>query len=70
MKKILSLVLVSAMLLFSVAAMADVELLIGTQETGTAGYTYATAIMQCIQTIPGYSVSLVSNSSGKSPPPS
>ena len=64
MKKILSLVLVSAMLLFSVAAMADVELLIGTQETGTAGYTYATAIMQCIQTIPGYSVSLVSNSSG------
>ena len=64
MKKVLSLVLVSAMLLFSVAAMADVELLIGTQETGTAGYTYATAIMQCIQTIPGYSVSLVSNSSG------
>jgi hypothetical protein len=45
------------------AAFAE-ELLIGTQETGTAGYTYATAIMQCIQTVEGYSVSLVSNSSG------
>ena len=63
MKKLIALSLVLMMLLAG-AALADVELLIGTQETGTAGYTYATAIMQCIQTVEGYSVSLVSNSSG------
>ena len=63
MKKLIALALVLCMMLAG-TALADVELLIGTQETGTAGYTYATAIMQCIQTVEGYSVSLVSNSSG------
>jgi len=63
MKKLIALVIALCMMLTGVA-LADVELLIGTQETGTAGYTYATAIMQCIQTVDGYSVSLVSNSSG------
>ena len=62
MKKIIALALVLCMMLTG-AAFAE-ELLIGTQETGTAGYTYATAIMQCIQTVDGYTVSLVSNSSG------
>jgi len=62
MKKLIALALVLCMMLTG-AAFAE-ELLIGTQETGTAGYTYATAIMQCIQTVDGYSVSLVSNSSG------
>ncbi len=62
MKKIIALALSLCMLLAG-TAMAE-ELLIGTQETGTAGYTYATAIMNCIQTIDGYTVSLVSNSSG------
>ena len=62
MKKIIALVLAMSMMMFA-SAYAQ-ELLIGTQETGTAGYTYATAIMNCIQTIDGYTVSLVSNSSG------
>ncbi len=62
MKKLIALVLTLCMLIAG-TAMAE-ELLIGTQETGTAGYTYATAIMNCIQTIDGYTVSLVSNSSG------
>ena len=62
MKKIIALVLAMSMMMFA-SAYAQ-ELLIGTQETGTAGYTYATAIMNCIQTIEGYTVSLVSNSSG------
>ena len=62
MKKLIALALALCMLLAG-TAFAE-ELLIGTQETGTAGYTYATAIMQCIQTVDGYSVSLVSNSSG------
>lgn len=62
MKKLIALILVLCMMLAG-TAFAE-ELLIGTQETGTAGYTYATAIMQCIQTVDGYSVSLVSNSSG------
>jgi hypothetical protein len=62
MKKLIALALVLCMMLAG-TAFAE-ELLIGTQETGTAGYTYATAIMQCIQTVDGYSVSLVSNSSG------
>lgn len=62
MKKLIALTLVLSMMMVG-TAFAE-ELLIGTQETGTAGYTYATAIMQCIQTVDGYSVSLVSNSSG------
>ena len=62
MKKLIALALVLCMMLTG-AALAE-DLLIGTQETGTAGYTYATAIMQCIQTVEGYNVSLVSNSSG------
>lgn len=62
MKKLIALILVLSMMMVG-TAFAE-ELLIGTQETGTAGYTYATAIMQCIQTVDGYSVSLVSNSSG------
>ena len=62
MKKLIALIIALCMMLAG-TAFAE-ELLIGTQETGTAGYTYATAIMQCIQTVEGYSVSLVSNSSG------
>jgi hypothetical protein len=62
MKKLIALTLVLSMMMVG-TAFAE-ELLIGTQETGTAGYTYATAIMQCIQTVDGYTVSLVSNSSG------
>lgn len=62
MKKLVALILALVMMIAG-TAFAE-ELLIGTQETGTAGYTYATAIMQCIQTVEGYSVSLVSNSSG------
>ena len=62
MKKILAVAIALCMLLTSTAFAT--ELLIGTQETGTAGYTYSTAIMNCILTIDGYSVSLVSNSSG------
>ena len=62
MKKLIALIIAICMMLAG-TAFAE-ELLIGTQETGTAGYTYATAIMQCIQTVEGYSVSLVSNSSG------
>ena len=62
MKKLIALTLGLSMMLVG-SAFAE-EFLIGTQETGTAGYTYATAIMQCIQTVDGYSVSLVSNSSG------
>lgn len=65
MKKILALALAMLLICAPIAVSADsVELLIGTQETGTAGYTYSTAIMNCIQTIEGYEVSLVSNSSG------
>lgn len=65
MKKILVLVLALVLVCLPLTVSAEsVELLIGTQETGTAGYTYATAIMNCIQTIDGYTVSLVSNSSG------
>ena len=53
------------MLLTAASALAvNAELLFGTQETGTAGYTYATAIMNAIQTVDGLTVSLVSNSSG------
>ena len=65
MKKILVLVLALVLVCLPLTVSAEsVELLIGTQETGTAGYIYSTAIMNCIQTIDGYSVSLVSNSSG------
>lgn len=64
MKKLLTLVLAVAMLLTAASALAvNAELLFGTQETGTAGYTYATAIMNAIQTVDGLTVSLVSNSS-------
>ena len=49
MKKLLTLVLAVAMLLTAASALAvNAELLFGTQETGTAGYTYATAIMNAI----------------------
>ena len=64
MKKIIALIAALCMVLMSVSALAATELLIGTQETGTAGYTYSTAIMNAIQTVDGYTVSLVSNSSG------
>lgn len=64
MKKIIALALALCVMMFGASALAATELLIGTQETGTAGYTYSTAIMNCIQTIDGYTVSLVSNSSG------
>ena len=63
MKKVLSLVLAIALVLTATSAFAA-ELLFGTQETGTAGYTYATAIMNALQSVDGLTVSLVSNSSG------
>lgn len=64
MKKVFALVLAAALML-SVAAFAlDADLTFGTQETGTAGYTYATAIQTVIQTVEGINVSLTTNSAG------
>lgn len=65
MKKLITLVLAVAMVLTAVSAFAlDADLTFGTQETGTAGYTYATAIQSIIQTVDGIQVSLTTNSSG------
>lgn len=65
MKKLLTLVLAVAMVLSAVSAFAlEADLTFGTQETGTAGYTYATAIQSIIQTVDGIQVSLTTNSSG------
>ena len=65
MKKLITLVLAAAMILTAVSAFAlSADLTFGTQETGTAGYTYATAIQSVIQKIDGIQVSLTTNSSG------
>ena len=65
MKKLITLILATAMILAAVSAFAlDADLTFGTQETGTAGYTYATAIQSVIQKIDGIQVSLTTNSSG------
>ncbi len=65
MKKILSLILTLALVLTAVAAFAlDADLSFGTQETGTGGYSYATAIQAVIQKVDGINVSLLTNSAG------
>ncbi len=65
MKKLLTLVLAVAMTALAFSAFAlEADLTFGTQETGTGGYTYATAIQGVIQKVDGISVSLVTNSSG------
>ena len=65
MKKFLSLLLTLALVLAAVSAFAlDADLTFGTQETGTAGYTYATAIQSVIQKVDGMNVSLLTNSAG------
>ena len=65
MKKTLALILAVMMLLAAVPALAlDADLTFGTQETGTAGYTYATAIQTVIQKVEGIHVSLTTNSAG------
>lgn len=53
------------MLSMAAPAMAlEADLAFGTQETGTAGYTYATAIQTVIQKVDGINVSLLTNSAG------
>ena len=65
MKKLLSLILTLALVLTAVAAFAlDADLSFGTQETGTGGYSYATAIQAVIQKVEGINVSLLTNSAG------
>jgi TRAP transporter TAXI family solute receptor len=66
MKKCITLLFVAALMLsFAAPAMAlDADLAFGTQETGTAGYTYATAIQTVIQKVDGINVSLLTNSAG------
>ena len=65
MKKYLSLFLAVMMMLSVVPALAlDADLSFGTQETGTAGYTYATAIQTVIQKVDGIHVTLLTNSAG------
>ena len=65
MKKLLVIALCAAMMMMAVSAFAlEADLTFGTQETGTGGYTYATAIQGVIQKVEGISVSLVTNSSG------
>ncbi len=66
MKKFISILFVAALVLsLAVPAMAlEADLAFGTQETGTAGYTYATAIQTVIQKVEGINVSLVTNSAG------
>ncbi|MBQ9008783.1 MAG: TAXI family TRAP transporter solute-binding subunit [Clostridia bacterium] len=65
MKKTLALILAVLMMVALVPALAlDADLSFGTQETGTAGYTYATAIQTVIQKVEGINVSLLTNSAG------
>lgn len=64
MKKTLIFVLIATLLLSATAFAVDADLTFGTQETGTAGYTYATAIQTVIQTVEGINVSLTTNSAG------
>lgn len=66
MKKVLAMIL-SLVMVAAIATSAcalDADLIFGTQETGTGGYTYATAIQSVIEKIDGVQVSLTSNSSG------
>ena len=64
MKKVLSLVIVLALALSCTAALAD-TLLFATQESGTAGYNYATAIKTVIEAnVDGVTVSLTADSDG------
>ena len=64
MKKAFVLILVAVLMLTTSAFALDADLTFGTQETGTAGYTYATAIQTVIQTVDGINVSLTTNSAG------
>lgn len=65
MKKTLALVLAAALLLMTIPAFAlDADLSFATQETGTAGYSYATAIQSVIQKVDGINVTLTTDSDG------
>jgi hypothetical protein len=65
MKKILSMILTLALVLTAVSAFAiDADLSFATQETGTAGYSYATAIQGVIQKVDGINVTLTTDSDG------
>ena len=65
MKKVLSLILAAMLVLAAVPALAlDADLIFATQETGTAGYTYATAIQTVVQKVEGIRVSLTTASAG------
>ena len=66
MKKFLTLVLAIAMAAMAVSAFAvEADLVFGAQETGTGGYTYATAIQTAInKSDPEIQISLATISSG------
>lgn len=65
MKKTLALLLAAMMLLAAIPALAlDADLSFATQETGTAGYSYATAIQTVIQKVEGINVTLTTDSDG------
>ena len=65
MKKLLSLILALSLALFVISAVAvDADLSFATQETGTAGYSYATAIQGVIQKVDGINVTLTTDSDG------
>ena len=65
MKKFLSLILTLALVLTAVSAFAlDADLSFATQETGTAGYSYATALQAVINMVDGVNVTLTTDSDG------
>ena len=65
MKKFLSLILTLALVLMAVSALAlDADLSFATQETGTAGYSYATALQAVINMVDGVNVTLTTDSDG------
>ena len=65
MKKFLSLILTLALVLTAVSALAlDADLSFATQETGTAGYSYATALQAVINMVDGVNVTLTTDSDG------
>jgi len=65
MKKFLSVLLTLALVLTAVSAFAlDADLSFATQETGTAGYSYATAIQTVVQKVDGINVTLTTDSDG------
>ena len=66
MKKFLTLVLAIAMAAMAVSAFAvEADLVFGAQETGTGGYTYATAIQTAInKSDPEIQISLATITSG------